>query len=379
MSFTAHGLWIGTRTGLSLVAAALIAVSGPGRPANAVAFDIAADVPEDALPSLAPPAEMLQPIDPAPCAEAVQLPPAPNWSRYAYAEALIMGRDNQSFNRPLLVDDLGTTTLLTTQDLQFPFGGGVRAFYGEVGCDCRGWEIGYFGLYNQVATATMTEAAAGTKLYLPGALGPQLDPSGADSATFTYRSTINNVEANVFHHFLRWNPYREAWLEVDWLTGFRYVNVDETANLGLICCGGEEAPFYRVGTTNNMFGAQVGGRARWNWQRWAIESWGKAAILGNAQRQFQDPVISAQGDLLREARSTTGVAPGMIADLNVSTIYRLTDVWGIRAGYNLIWLGGVALAPNQFDFNAATASSTLLQPNGSIFLMGANLGLEARW
>jgi hypothetical protein len=341
-------------------------------------FDVAS---AEAVPAPVPPAETFEQVDAGVCAEQVQLPPAPNWTRYAYAEALIMGRDNQSFNRPLLVDDLGTTTLLSTQNLQFPFGGGTRLFYGSVGCDCRGWEIGYFGLYNQVASATMTEAAAGSKLYLPGALGPQLDPSGADSATFTYRSTINNVEANVFHHFLRWNPYREAWLEVDWLTGFRYVNVDETANLGLICCGGTEAPFYRVGTNNNMFGAQVGGRARWNWQRWAVECWGKAAILGNAQRQFQDPILSAENDLLRDGRSTTGVVPGMIADLNVSTIYRLTDVWGIRAGYNLIWLGGVGLAPNQFDFSGSTVASggTLLQPNGSIFLMGANLGLEARW
>lgn len=319
--------------------------------------------------------------DPPPADCHITLPPAPTWRRYGYAEALIMGRDNQSFNRPLLVDDLGTTTLLTSQNLQFPFGGGVRAFFGEVGCDCRGWEIGYFGLYNQVASATTTSAAAGAPLYLPGTLGPLLDPSGADTATFTYRSTINNVEANVFHHFLRWNPYREAWLEVDWLTGFRYVNVDETANLGLVCCNATEFPSYRVGTNNNMFGAQVGGRARWNWERWAVECWGKAALLGNAQRQFQDPLVSAEDAILRPARSSTGVTPGMIADLNVSTIYRLTEVWGIRAGFNTIWLGGVALAPNQFDFGdpAAAASGTLRQPNGSIFLMGANLGLEARW
>jgi len=346
--------------------------------------DRLAEIPSVVQPPLAEegqPAADLPPADPPPADCHVTLPPAPTWTRYGYAEALIMGRDNQSFNRPLLVDDLGTTTYLSSQNLQFPFGGGVRAFYGEVGCDCRGWEIGYFGLYNQVASATTTSAAAGGPLYLPGALGPLLDPSGADSATFTYRSTINNVEANVFHHFLRWNPYREAWLEVDWLTGFRYVNVDETANLGLICCGGTEAPFYRVGTNNNMFGAQVGGRARWNWQRWAVECWGKAAILGNAQRQFQNPVISSQDVVLRDTVVSTGVAPGMIADLNVSTIYRLTDVWGIRAGYNLIWLGGVALAPNQFDFNDPTVagSGKLLQPNGSIFLMGANLGLEARW
>ena len=367
--------WLATIaiTGACVVAAMNVA---HGEIAQAVSVDrspFAAVEPTAAIPEAA-----VAPIDVS-AAPRLDRPAEPHWTRYGYAEALIMGRDNQSFNRPLLVDDTLTQTLLTTQDLQFPFGGGTRLFYGAVGCDCRGWEIGYFGLYNQVADATMTEAAAGSKLYLPGALGPQLDPSGADSATFTYRSTINNVEANVFHHFLRWNPYRQAWLEVDWLTGFRYVNVDEYANLGLICCGGTEAPFYRVATRNNMFGAQVGGRARWNWERWAIECWGKAAILGNAQQQIQSPVISATGDLLRDGRSSSGVVPGMVADINVSTIYRLTEVWGIRAGYNMIWLGGVALAPNQFDFGDAAAAGTLRQPNDSIFLMGANLGLEARW
>lgn len=362
--------WIGLRFEVAgaWLAVMALAVAGVGGVARAVASEPALSIPDDAV--------IPMDVSGAAC---ISRPEAPQWNRYGYAEALIMGRDNQSFNRPLLVDDLGTTSLLTSQNLQFPFGGGVRAFYGEVGCDCRGWEVGYFGLYNQVASATMTEAAAGSKLYLPDALGFKLDPSGADEATFTYASTINNVEANVFHHFLRWNPYREAWLEVDWLTGFRYVNVDESANLGLICCGGTEAPFYRVATRNNMFGGQVGGRARWNWQRWAIECWGKAAILGNAQQQIQNPLVSATGDLLRDARSSSGVTPGMVADINVSTIYRLTDVWGIRAGYNMIWLGGVALAPNQFDFTDTGASGTLRQPNGSIFLMGANLGLEARW
>jgi hypothetical protein len=334
----------------------------------------------DALVVPEVPSEVIAPAPITPAA-GFGLPMAPDWTHYGYAEALIMGRDNQSFNRPLLVDAPGTTTFLSTQNLQFPFGGGARVFYGEVGCDCRGWEIGYFGLYNQVATASTTSAAAGAPLFLPGSLGPLLDNSGADVATFTYASNINNVEANMFHHFLRWNTYRGAWLEVDWLTGFRYVNVSETANLGLVCCNNTEFPYYRVGTNNNMFGGQVGGRARWNWERWAIETWGKAAIMGNAQQQFQDPLLSADGALLRDARVTNGVAPGMIADINVSTIYRLTDVWGIRAGFNTIWLGGVALAPNQFDFGdpAAPTSGTLLQPNGSIFLLGANLGLEARW
>jgi hypothetical protein len=48
-------------------------------------------------------------------------------------------------------------------------------------------------------------------------------------------------------------------------------------------------------------------------------------------------------------------------------------------GYNLIWLSGVALAPNQFDFSSPPAGGTQLHGGSSVFLSGANLGLEARW
>jgi hypothetical protein len=48
-------------------------------------------------------------------------------------------------------------------------------------------------------------------------------------------------------------------------------------------------------------------------------------------------------------------------------------------GYNLIWLSGVALAPNQFDFGAETTSGSDLHGGAGLFLHGASLGLEARW
>lgn len=323
------------------------------------------------------PAEVVAPTPITPVA-GFGLPAAPDWTRYAYAEALIMGRDNQSFNRPLIIDDVSNATLLSTQNLQFPFGPGVRTFYGQVGPDDRGWEVGYFGLYGQTAMATV---AGDESLLLPRPLGPEMDPDGGDLATIRYSSVINSAEANMFHHFDRWNTYRDAWLEVDWLTGFRYIGVEESANIGVVCCDGTGFPGYGVNTQNNMFGGQIGGRARLNWQRWALEGWGKAGILGNVQRQWQQPVVDFDGNVIRGATSSSGTTAGMVADLNISAIYRLTDVWGIRAGYNTIWLGGVALAPNQFDFVAAGApgAGTLLQPNGSVFLHGANLGLEARW
>jgi hypothetical protein len=53
-------------------------------------------------------------------------------------------------------------------------------------------------------------------------------------------------------------------------------------------------------------------------------------------------------------------------------------VWGLRTGYNLIWIEGLALAPDQLDFSN-TGDDAELQDGGGVFLHGVNIGLEGRW
>jgi hypothetical protein len=48
-------------------------------------------------------------------------------------------------------------------------------------------------------------------------------------------------------------------------------------------------------------------------------------------------------------------------------------------GYNLIWIEGVALAPDQLDFTNTTTSGSGIDTDGGVFLHGVNAGLEARW
>ena len=70
---------------------------------------------------------------------------------------------------------------------------------------------------------------------------------------------------------------------------------------------------------------------------------------------------------------------GFFGELNLTAIYRLNEVWNLRAGYNLMWLSGVALAPNQLDFSAAPDAGNRIASNGSVFLHGVSAGIEARW
>ena len=53
---------------------------------------------------------------------------------------------------------------------------------------------------------------------------------------------------------------------------------------------------------------------------------------------------------------------------------------GTLAGYSAIWIEGLALAPDQLDFNFATSpSGNQLHNGGGMLLHGVNVGLEARW
>lgn len=309
--------------------------------------------------------------------------PAPLWTSYALTDALFWGRDNQATNRPLVVSEGTGQPLVTARDLQFPFSEGVRAFYGQRAPDRGGWEIGYFGVYGQSATQVVA-ATPPDYLQLPGSLGPNLTADG-ELATLKYNSVINSAEFNLFSTSYDWRPPTASWLTVDWLLGFRYVGVEEQALIATDGCrdscgdGSFTTVPYGVRTRNNLFGAQIGNRSRWTWENWAFEGWAKAGLFGNAQKQIQDPLIDYTGFAERPGVSDTAGQVSFVGDINTSVIYRLTEVWGIRAGYNLIWIDGLALAPNQFDFSTDTGAGSRLVSGGGIFMHGANLGLEARW
>jgi hypothetical protein len=306
--------------------------------------------------------------------------PAPLWTSYALTDALFWGRDNQATDRPLVVTVDGAEPVISTRDLQFPFSEGVRAFYGQRDPSRGGWELGYWGVWGQSATS-FAAATPPEFLQMPDPLGGLMTIDG-ETATVKYNSLINSAEANVFSTWTEWRDHSGSWLTVDWLLGFRYVGVEEQASILMDCCVDDVSSVavpYGVRTRNNGFGAQIGNRTRWTWERWAFEGWAKAGLLGNAQEQIQSPLIDFTGFQQRPALSTTGGQVSFIGDINTSLVYRLTDVWGIRVGYNLIWIDGLALAPNQFDFSVTENSGTRLVSGGGIFMHGANLGLEARW
>lgn len=313
--------------------------------------------------------------------------------RYAVAEALFLQRNNAATPETIVVRSTAPDVpVLTAGDPAYAMGTGMRLLYGDHGRAGLGWEVGYLGVFGMNADRLVADPAA--NLQAAGDLG--FATSGLNDgelAEAALASTLNSAEANVVFHSFGGGPDRGSpypWQRspgyagghVDWLVGFRWAGLDETAVLGITPAGFPTANTYSIQATSNLFATQAGVRGRVAWERWAFEGFAKVGFAGTALHQSQTLFDQlAPADPIRGPRSGDRTGLGMIADMNLSAIYRITDVWGLRVGYNLLWLTGVALAADQWDFSASDAPEvgTAVRGTGSVFLSGANAGFEARW
>ena len=324
----------------------------------------------------------------AACATRAAATAAADLETYAVFDTLFLQRDNAATNAPFIVDGDTGAPVISAGDLRVAVAPGIRTFYGRHGCEQVGWELGYVGVYGMFAE----QAATGSgNLEIAPTLSSQIAGFANGSlARVSYGSVLNSGEANLlltrtFTHRPRRSAYAADWIRheatIDWLAGFRWAGLEENAAILVAATPeGGGATQYGVRTSSNLYGGQLGVRGRMEWQRWALEGWMKAALAGAALSQSQNPLVDGiSGVQYRPGRGAAGGDVGGIFDLSATVTRRLNDMWGLRAGYNMLWLTGVALAPDQFDFSTGTLAGTSLVAEKTIWLQGASLGLEARW
>jgi hypothetical protein len=311
---------------------------------------------------------------------------------YVVLDFLFLDRDNATNNQPIVVQ--GPTapspgaTVLTTRAMTPTTAPGVRLFVGRHACDRTGWELGYWGAYGFFGDS---RADLPSGLAVPGDLGAAVPGwNSAETVRAAWQSSLNVAELNLLRSefttlcdpcsprpSLRCRQEREF----DWIGGLFWAGLDEQAALQVTAAPGDTATAYRVATASNLVGGQLGGRGRWTWDRFSFEGSLKAGLGGAWLEQSASPITSSlvPGFEYRRGQRSLDTGMGFLSSLNATASYRFTDTWGLRVGYNLAWLSGVALAPNQWDFTDTTASGTAVRGAGGVFLHGANLGLEARW
>lgn len=305
---------------------------------------------------------------------------------YAVFDTLFFERDNASNDRPLIVNGDTNATVFSAPDLQFATAPGVRVLVGEHGPQGLGWEVGYLGVYGMFASDIAT---GGNSYEIAPFLSSEIASfTNAAVARATYASTLNMAEANLLFTHCHVNRLRRSGYSVerqrrettiDWITGFRWAGLEEKATLDFTSSTTGLTNGYAAQTRSNLFAGQIGLRGRTQWRHWAAEGWLKAGLAGAALWQSQTAIVDPNTGPYRPAGESTAGTVGGIFDFNVSLVRRLSDTWWLRLGYNSLWLTGVALAPDQFDFAASTQAVTTLDANKTVWLGGPTLGVEKRW
>ena len=312
-----------------------------------------------------------------------------DYDTYLLVDFLFFKRNN-STNGATIAEGVGSTLpALTTRSTNPGTAPGIRLFGGRLRKNGIGWEFGYTGVFGMFGERSVQ---APPTLQIPGDLGNGVTGwTNLDAVRSTYTSSLNMCEVNLFtsettvkggpHSPFPWHRVHDPFThEFQWLGGLRWAGFNDVASLQPN--GSTSGPgAYTITTSSQMFGPQFGFKTKRKWYTWALEGWAKATLAGTFLDSDSAPITTAAGGAFqyRPQTSARDVGVGFVGDINYSLVRRLNDRWSLRAGYNLIWLSGVALAPNQFDFSFTTTSGTQLVDGGSVFLHGANLGLEAQW
>lgn len=341
--------------------------------------------PPDPVPYVEPPlgvyAESYPPVIYAPQCDAAMMPtysmPTCNTGVYDESSACSAGCGEQicgctcvrswTFRAEAIIwDRAGGTTaplinapiVLNASDIDGGWRVGPRltAIKHGVFDSCWDLEVAYFGIDGWNGAQTV----AGVTTILTT---PTINFAAAPVA-FGYSSSLQNGEVNG----------RRAYNDrVTWLVGFRTLQIDELLATNINAGLGN----YSVATQNRLYGGQVGLDALlFDGPCWRVNAVGKAGIYGNSSDQVTR--TAGIGGALPFI-NYTGNQTSFVGEFGVNAGYRMTDNLTLIGGYNLLWVNGVALAPDQLAAtNIATGVGTLAN-NGNVLYHGVNVGLEYGW
>ena len=275
-------------------------------------------------------------------------------------EALLLWRDAPQ-SVPL-VDYAAGGRALDARDLHAGGASGPRFTLLSEDTDGEGSEIGYFDLASFQATREVPTVAGGytTVAGLDGA-----GSTSVDGATAGLSSRIKSLEV------IGRARTSQRWVST---SGFRWVEWQESFSL---LTGPER---FNARAINSLYGHQWGLEGvLWRpTTALALEGVAKAGIYGNVSKQ--DSLLASSGGLSSIATDTARVA--FVGETGLTGTWQVREWLRARAGYQALWLGGIASATNQLQGQSLAAGSPLggsTNTGGSVVLQGINLGLEAHW
>ncbi|HTI51475.1 MAG TPA: BBP7 family outer membrane beta-barrel protein [Planctomycetaceae bacterium] len=200
--------------------------------------------------------------------------------------------------------------------------------------------------------------------------GGIVEPVGAalSSAVVGVTSQLRNYEFNL---------RRQVHEFFTLLAGFRYVELNDGLGYSYSQSSTEFTENAQIQGMNRLYGFQIGGQGMmWRSECWWVDAWLKGGIYGNAASQSTDVLVSGFSVPSGSIRASASHA-AFVGDLGLRLTRRFGEHTMAFVGYRLMFLGGVALAANQYDnvvgfFNGGGQRVTT---DGSLWLQGIEVGI----
>jgi hypothetical protein len=313
---------------------------------------------------------------------------APNW--YARGEMLGLFRHNYDAFSFATLGPSGPVAL-STADFRSEFRAGVRALIGKSLSDWYRIEFSYIGSYNWSDIAAVrndddNDQGGQGNLYSPFTnFGDPTGQVGLDYnrlASIRLRSRLDNGELNVRRRLLM----RPGSYETSFLIGARFLEISE--NFDYQSLSSLPGPLDRtldVGTdtSNEMIGLQIGLQGQFLVQpRMWVDCEIKGGIFQNQaglRREFT--VSEVDGDSATINTGDQADRTSFVGDISLQFNYHFAPAWTFTAGYNVIWVTGVALGANNFedDISLLALGPAYIDHGGQLVYHGPSFGLVFSW
>ncbi|NBW96389.1 MAG: hypothetical protein EBR28_06585 [Planctomycetia bacterium] len=302
----------------------------------------------------------------------------------------------------------------TTTGIPFPLAPGARITLGEyLGRDYldrdRSLEMTYYGglsFYQQ----DQYNAIPGSFLVTPLTVKvPGF--SGAQTFNTTHNSIYNSLEWNYkLHRRLgrdqlvmspngKWSRHAErAWLPA-FIIGTRVTNVNESFTFASRRNDVDASQFggnYAINTQNWLWGMNFGGEliSQNEFYFWGLRGRVTPSMSFTGNQQAVNGVDTlttlpnpapppatidnpfAQGSFSRTS-SYQQLVPGFVGDLSLFAGWNVTPNFIVKAGYDFLWVAGIATATRQFNLDNVRQNAH--DGGGQIFYNGLSFGCEGSW
>lgn len=278
---------------------------------------------------------------------------------------------------------LGRDHLDRDQSLELTYCGGMSFFIRDA--------------YHALPQSFLVTPLAGT--IVPGLAGF----TGADTYQSTNSSIYNGMELNYkLHRRLGrdqlvmapdggWARHAErGWLPA-LIIGSRVANVNEAFTFASSRRNAAVDQFsgsYDIQSQTWLVGMNIGGEliSHNEFYYWGLRGRVTPAIsfVGNQQAAAGVNLLPPPPPEAEVARgsfawrqSANQVGPGFIGDLTLLAGWQVTPNFAVQAGYDFLWVAGVATATRQFNLDNVRPNS--IDGGGQILFQGLSMGIEGSW